>query len=485
MQNVISRHMISDNFIGNILRPNIRFNKAQLVSQIDLWKYILKYRCSAKAGESILVGMQALNDVYFAIIFAAAELSLKIVIVDYTRIDNFVDTEFHDPKTKLLSPIDIFLHDNPGNINVPSKFKFFSGCSKRTYSIVNNNNDIDTTIDNMEDFETAKNIFPKPSDILMRCTSSGTTGTPKIIEHTHEFLYKVTIRNSTRFFGQCLHTRNLNHGSSLAVYLLPVFASPAVSENLFLEVPLDPRIKPEDMIYFMETLKKFSDTLEYMIFPYPIMIDEFIDASKERNIVWPKLNVQTLSYIQDYAKVGIVEGIIKSVTSIFGSNETSGPVFLAHIEKGTIGRSSNWFKKVDDFYEIRLDSKQMLHVTMPVYNIDIVTNDRFKKRSKFYEHIGRNDLTKIDGKVFDLKIINELNNMNGQASLILDPLKNSIYLAFWYRKDENLELEYSKFFKDRFETLKINKTAILNKNSFMSGIKIDMELLREHFRNHV
>ena len=160
-------------------------------------------------------------------------------------------------------------------------------------------------------------------------------------------------------------------------------------------------------------------------------------------------------------------------------------MFLAHIEKGTIGRSSNWFKKVDDFYEIRLDSKQMLHVTMPVYNIDIVTNDRFKKRSKFYEHIGRNDLTKIDGKVFDLKIINELNNMNGQASLILDPLKNSIYLAFWYRKDENLELEYSKFFKDRFETLKINKTAILNKNSFMSGIKIDMELLREHFRNHV
>jgi len=475
--------MISDNFIGNILRPNIQFNKAHLVSKIDLWEYILKYKCSATAGESILIGMQALNDDYFAIIFAAAELSLKIVIVDYTRMDNFADIEFYDTKTKLLAPIDIFLHDCLGTVNVSSKFRFFASCSKRTYSIFQYS--IDMTIDNMEDFETAKNIFPKPSDILMRCTSSGTTGTPKIIEHNHEFLYKITIRNSTRFFGQCLHTRNLNHGSSLAVYLLPTFASPAVSENLFLEIPLDPRIQPEDMADFMKILKKFSDTLEYMIFPYPIMIDDFIDASKESNIVWPKLNVQTLSYIQDYAKVGIIEGIVKSVTSIFGSNETSGPVFLAHIEKGTIGRSADWFKKVDDFYGIRLDSKQMLHVIMPVYNTDIVTNDQFKKRSKFYEHIGRTDLTKIDGKVFDLKIINELNNMNGQASIILDPLKNSIYLAFWHRKDEKLELEYKNFFNDRFKALQINKNAVLNKNNFMSGIKLDMELLREHFRNHV
>lgn len=484
MKNVISRHMISDNFIGNTLRANIRFDKSQLVSSIDEWKYILKYKCSAKSGESILVGMQAMNHVYFAIIFAAAELSLKIVIVDYTRIDSFTDTEFHDPKTKLLAPIDIFLHDsmNITSKDIPGKFKFFSNCSKRTYSI---HTDLDRTIDNMEDFETAKNIFPKPSDILMRCTSSGTTGTPKIIEHSHEFLYKVSIRNSTRFFGQCLHTRNLNHGSSLAVYLLPVFASPAVTENLFLEVPMDPHNKPHETINFMEALEKFADTLEFIIFPYPNMIDDFIHISKERKVVWPKLNIQTLSYIQDYAKVGIVEGIFKSVTSIFGSNETSGPVFLAHIEKGTIGRSADWFKKVDDFYGIRLDSNLMLHVIMPVYNTDVVPNDRFKKRSKFYEHIGRNDITKIDGTIFDLSMLKKLNDMNEHANLIVDPVKNSIYLAFWYRKDDNLELEYSNFFRERFTNLKINKTAVLNKNHFMSGIKLDQELLRDHFRNHV
>jgi hypothetical protein len=476
--------MISDNFIGNTLRANIQFDKSQLVSSIDEWKYILKYKCSAKAGESILVGMQALNQIYFAIIFAAAELSLKIVIIDYARIDNFVDTEFYDPKTKILSPIDIFLHDSLDitSKDASGKFKFFAGCSKRTYFIYG---DIDMTIDNMEDFEIAKNIFPKPSDILMRCTSSGTTGTPKIIEHSHEFLYKISIRNSTRFFGRCLHTRNLNHGSSLAVYLLPAFASPAVSENLFLAAPLDSSMKSQEMVYFVATLEKFSDTLEYIIFPYPNMIDDFIDASKERNVVWPKLNVQTLSYIQDSAKLGITKGIFKSITSIFGSNETSGPIFLAHIEKSTIGRNADWFKKVDDFYGLRTDMKNMLHVTMPMYNTEIVTNDLFKKVGKFYQHAGRSDLAKINGKIFDLELINALNSRNPHAHLVIDSVKNSIYLAFWARKDEKLESEYLNFFINKFDGMKINKTAILDKSSFQSGVKIDNELLREHFRNYV
>ena len=481
MQNVVSRHIISDNFIGNILSVNRQFDKSYLVSKIDLWKYVLKYKCSAQAGESILVGMQALNDTYFAIIFAAAELSLKIVIIDYSRDDNFVDIAYCDPKTTLLSPIDIFLHDvTQQTYEASTKFKFFSSCSNKTYSIVR---DIDMSIDNDEDFETAKNIFPKPSDILMRCTSSGTTGTPKIIEHSHEFLYKVSIRNSIRFSGQCLHSRNLNHGSSLAVYLLPVFASPAVTEHLFFEAPS--LVDPKKLDYFLTILKKFADTLEYMIFPYPNHINDFINGCKERNIVWPKLNVQTLSYIQDHTKVGIIEGIFKSVTSIFGSNETSGPVFLAQIEKGTIGRSSGWFKKVDDFYGIRLDSKQMLHVTLPVYNTEIVTNDRFKRRSKFYEHSGRSDLAKINGNIVDLQLINDLNSKNPQANILLDPIKNSIYLTFWNSKDEKLESEYTDFFNKTFNGVNINKTAILDKSSFESGVKIDNELLREYFRKHV
>jgi hypothetical protein len=36
-----------------------------------------------------------------------------------------------------------------------------------------------------------------------------------------------------------------------------------------------------------------------------------------------------------------------------------------------------------------------------------------------------------------------------------------------------------------FNGAKIDKTAILDRSSFESGVKIDNELLREYFRNYV
>ena len=491
MQNIISRHMISDNFVGLPLYKGQRYSNDDLSSKIDLWKYILKYKCSAKAGESILIGMQVLNIDYLAICFASAELSLRIVIVDYSRNDDFKDLTYYDPKTKILSPIDIFLHDfskeefeqHPKAL---SKFTFFSQCANRTYSIYN---DIDFTVENTEEFANAKNIFPSPDDIAMRCTSSGTTGTPKIVEHTHEFLYKVSVRNSGKFFGQCLHIRNLNHGSSLAVYLLPTLVSDRVSTHIFYDLGARDTVDGVDEIEpfdnFIIDFKDFTDTLDYVIFPYPFMIDKFIDASIRHKVQWPNLNVQTLSYIQDKPKQAIANGIIKSVTSIFGSNETSGPVFVAYIDNDRVNQDSALFDSIDDFYKINLYEGGVLGVTMPVYESEIITNDIFEKQGIFYRHRGRSDLVKINGEVLDIKIINELNSNNTSAYLITDTVKNCLYLAFWDTQDDAIVKEYSNFFSNNFNRIQIDKTAVLNKNKFLTGIKIDNELLREYFRNYV
>ena len=136
MLNIISRHLINDSFQGVNLKlknrrsildfKNIRnFDKKLLTHKIDLWKYVLKYKCEAKKGESILIGMQVLDINYLAACFASLELSLKIVIVDYTRNDDFEDIEYFDPKTKILSPIDIFLHDFPKTV-LDTKSKSFT-----------------------------------------------------------------------------------------------------------------------------------------------------------------------------------------------------------------------------------------------------------------------------------------------------------------------------------------------------------------------
>ena len=52
-------------------------------------------------------------------------------------------------------------------------------------------------------------------------------------------------------------------------------------------------------------------------------------------------------------------------------------------------------------------------------------------------------------------------------------------------ENDALIKEYSNFFANNFSRIKIDKVAVLNKNKFLTGIKIDNELLREYFRNYV
>lgn len=482
MPNLITRNILDNNFSGLSIQTNDSFTRTDLVKKINLWKYVLKTKCLAEKGESILIGVQTLGLDYLSMIFAAAELSLKIVIIDYNRNDDFKDLEYFDPKTKILSPIDIFLHDFSKelieqNAKAFSKFIFFSNCSKRTYST---QDDIDFSISNQKEFDNICHIFPDPTDVVMRCTSSGTTGTPKIVEHTHEFLYKVSLRNAYKFSGKCMHVRNLNHGSSLAVYLLPALMSNQVTTNLFYDID-----EHEPFDKFIKSINQYEYSLEYIIFPYPFMIDEFIDASRRNGLKWKNLNIQTLSYIQDKSKLAIEDGIIKSITSIFGSNETSGPVFIAYIDKNCTDKDSRYFEKVDDFYTIELLDNGLLNVGLPVYGNEIITNDVFHMTDNFYIHRGRSDLIRINGETLDIKIINEFNLKNKDAYLITDTVKNCLYLAFWNQVDEVLRKEYEQFFKHNYKRIEIKNIMVLDQNKFRTGIKIDNELLREYFRKNV
>lgn len=475
----VTRDLISNNFKGVHLKTQSSFDKQDINDRIDLWKYLLTYKCHAVKGESVLIGIMDLGLDYIALCFAAAELSLKIVVVDYSRPDDFVDIDFYDSKTKLLSPIDIFLHDVPALVLEQfkedcGKHNFFNSCSRRSYNIYE---DIDYTITSTSNFEIAKRIKPNPSDILMRCTSSGTTNTPKIVEHTHEFLSSITYRNSSKFFGKCLHIKNLNHGSSLAVYLLPTLLSDDTTEHLFYNIDND-----DDFDKLVALLEQYANSLEYAIFPYAFLIDQFIQAT---TTAWPKLNVQTLSYIQETVKDAIKEGKIKSITSIFGSNETSGPVFENVIDKNNLNQHSSNFTKLDNFFDIVLDKDGLLNVGMPFYNTNIITNDVFEQQGDVFVHKGRSDLVKINGEIVDIKIINELNTSYTNAYLVTDSVHNCLYLAFWEQESVEILDSINKQLEKRFKRVKVTKTKVLNKSVFLTGIKLDNEMIREYFRNYV
>lgn len=479
--NAITRDFISDNFIfADIHSAGKEYDKQFLVERVNFWKYILKYHYKASYQESILIGMQKLGIDYFAIIIASAELSLKIVVVDYNRTDKFRDLEYNDPKTKLLAPIDIFLHDLTDDIIASNpatgaKYVFFTKHSKRTYSTVNT---IDIAIDDQL-YNNVVSIQPQSSDILFRVTSSGTTDVPKVIEHTHEFISAISLRNSKLYKGTAVHVNNLNHGASASVTLLPLLANDQVTKHLFFDCA-----DVEVIADLVTALEPYKDTIGYMSFPYPFLIDKFIEVSRAKNVTWPRLDLITLSYILESAKHAVRDKIFNSITSIFGSNETLGPLFVNQSNQHIWNIDSRYYYKYDDFYKISLSNEGQITVTIPIYNKDVTTNDYFKLDDDSYIHNGRSDMFRINGENINLSTINDLNKRNTKTYIVVDTLNHCLYLACW----EDLSMdEIQTIIKDvesNFRQVKVTKAFHLEKSNFYYGIKIDNELLREHFRTY-
>lgn len=484
----ITRHFISDNFRATNLVERYNFTrseygKTELVDKINLWKYALTYKCNAKSQETILIGSHTLDINYLACIYASAELGLKIAVVDYIRADDFKDSGYNDPKTEALLPIDIFLHDFTRKYaetdpEAFAKYTYFENISNRTYSLADN--DIDFTVTSKEDFNRAAGIFPKPDDILVKATTSGTTSKPKVIEHTHEFIRGVAERNMWMFEDVALHVKNLNHGASAAVTLFPVLANDNVTEHVIYAINED--LPMDDLV---QQLEPYRDKLSTVSFPYPFLIEKFIAASKENKLTWPKLRILVLTYTLDSIKLAARDGIIKNVTSLFGSNETLGPLFINVFDKEHWDKDSKLYTIFDDWYNLELAEDGKLIVDLPVYNRKETMSDVFKMENGFWAHQGRDDLLRINGEDIKMSIIDELNKSHEDYHIVADSINHCLYLAYWDSKTAEEIENYVNLVESNFKQVKVKTSMQLVKQNFYYGFKIDNELLREYFRHHI
>ena len=71
MNEILTKHIINPNFSLKVLNKNIEYSKDQLDEKINMWKYLLKYKCQAQPQESILIGITSLTIDYFAICLAS------------------------------------------------------------------------------------------------------------------------------------------------------------------------------------------------------------------------------------------------------------------------------------------------------------------------------------------------------------------------------------------------------------------------------
>jgi hypothetical protein len=429
--------------------------------RVDLFKnYLISIGC--KKGESVLIGYAPGID-QLGLFLAVCELGLNFIVNDYKTIDN-EKFNFIDTKTKILSPINYFF--DYGN--------FFE--HKRNYFKKISDNYIEwSDIEQFNDDSPNNTIWAKPNDILMKCTSSGTTGTPKKVTHTHEFLYNISKRNTLFFNDNVLLVYNFNHGSSLATYFIPALMSENVKQfsNAYAEL-----LKDED-----KTENVFNN-VDHVMIPYGNQLEEIIENYSFANLTYYTLSSISNKWISDY------KNKYKDIISIFGCNETSGPIFINKASYDNFETAV--YHKVDDYYTI--ESIDPLIVYLKEYDKIINTKDIFSIKNDGFEFKGRNDLLRINGLEIKKDYVNLLNKFQGYADFIYDTVYNKIYLAVWltnldsekYNRSIEEISRINKYLRNSTNNShSISKFDFLNKDDFVTGVKLDHEFLRSYFREKV
>lgn len=439
-----------------------------LSEMIDRYKNLL-FANGARPGYSAVVGEQiSLSQTAF--VFACAELGVNITIIDQPHGKNPKPNTYVpgsiSTKLKLMLPITYLLSVDRDYTVTNDKTRILMDVCKKTILA-------DEFPVNIEPND---KILAKPDSIFLRCTSSGTTDTPKVLEHTHEFMSDLIKRNSKMFYGKMGVIANLNHGSSPATFFLPGLVSENVTDLYHMQANI-----PNKLSSALARLREQDVDINHVMFPYSSMIDEFLsyDGNNSECILY------TLSVIKKEWVEHTKTKKIKDVISIFGTNETSGTVMINQATDHDF--SENTYKKLDDFYGIHITEKNELEVGMPIYNKRVPTGDAFVKHGDKFLHLGRSNLYRINDLELDVNKYTAMLKKECDGDIIVDTNKNSIYIVLWDKTANNqIVKDIDRVMREDSADLHfVSKYDYLTQSEFLTGVKVDRQILREYFRTKI
>lgn len=470
----------------DIINKNIRFHNLRLLKDgsttvesftindlytlIDQYKNLLVTK-GAKPGFSAIIG-DNITLSQTAFVFACSELGVNVSIVDNPH-GRAVKSNIYIPghiseKLQKMLPITYLLNKNEHYALTNAKTKLLAEIV--TESIIADQHVLDDTPN--------RSVLAEPNTIFLRSTSSGSTGDPRLFEHNHHFMHDLICRNSKMFYGSVAMIANLNHGSSPATYFLPALASDKVTD--FYHVQINGELFDcWNAMLAIFSKKNTELNFNHIMFPYTDLIDNFLKTKP----AFPECTLYTLSYIKkDWVKF-VREGNLKDIISIFGTTETSGALLIN--QASDIDFAENAYKKYDDFYKLEVNDKNEFFVHMPVYNRTTVTGDSFTLANGKYLHNGRSQVFRINDLEIDPKMYLSMLENPEDADMIIDMLNNRICLAVWNKEISEAEIKkMDQSMRENSNNLHmIKQYQYLNKKDFMNGIKLDKQMLREHFRN--
>lgn len=466
---IISREWIHPDFKLYTKESNEYFSRSEIVNFIDKWKVFLKSSIGIKAGLTIGLCVSVMDHRYFSLFFAAAELGLKFVVFQRPE----VDTDLENYKLTIFKPIDYIVYDNLNIDNVLIK-KFIDEFSVVQFSI----NALDSIV-NVNESTIANNIEANNNSEILLTTSSGTTDRPKIISHTHEFFYDLCKRNARvmqfKSEDKVLHIRNLHHGSSLGIFFLPSL--------LACEHHYSSNYEHNDTTSLLSALN------DYGITKLSVPCNSVVDCIINSNNQYKDLTIYNLSYLQQEWIQACRDGKIKQVVSIFGCNETSGPIFTPSIDKDTVNFDpANLGPLTDKYYDTKIENNT-LHVYLSTYDKWNSTGDVFDIDNGDYIFKGKDQVIRINDVLIKTEEIKRIarDYINEEHIVIFDQECEAIYLAMF--DIEQAHIGWHKDLNKKIASVispnvQISKALYFVKESILYGIKPDFEKMRAEFRKN-
>jgi acyl-CoA synthetase (AMP-forming)/AMP-acid ligase II len=442
----------------------------ELITAINKWQKIIQ---SNTTVENPKVGIiHELNFEYVALIYACINIGAEFIILDGIFNNNSKHNEF--------LPLDLVIGDH-----------IIDQINSRAYWIEHNTPIVDFNSTYSESDNLVVSDLNKISNyFLLGAATSGTTGSPKKVEHTYDFMLDLAVRNADilKLSGRVAHIKNLHHGSSLPVFFLPSL----ITSNFHFYTPLPVLTETEEALkhlsYYFTKWIEYLD-INHINVPYTDLVENILKSIDQHNAQFSNLTLYTLSYIRpEWAQ--LIKGKNIKIVSIFGCTETSGPVLINQLDNTNLDTFDNTiFFALDDFYQIELlphgtkvnDCKNRVNFTMS----DIFT----KVGSNEYKHQGRSDICRINDIELNISTIHNVANLVGiDGQIVVDKNRQKLYLAVW---DNSEVLQSAKKVDTKLAELYYNSGPVklslakhLDKNKYLSGIKVDMEKLRREFRNY-
>lgn len=410
-----------------------------LHSDIDYWKNEF-IKEGVQPGQKIGLSLAPSLLDYISASFAAFELGIKVVVLPKIMTERDCD----NPKVKLLTPLDAYVTSIRDYDLANERYMY------RSKKIIHQkfHNKLKST---------PTPITCEPSDMAIMCTSSGSTGHPKLVEMTHAYLHQLCSVNWSQLgFTQddkVLHLTTFSHGSSLSIYFLPALKACGEHHLHICRSALDHINMKSFMNDFDTNFVKYCSefSITKVMSPNTYFTERLI-KSIENSDGLPDTTLMVLSFINPRWLNVVKSGKLKKIVSVFGASEIGGPLFLPYIDKDTENFDPKFLgEPCEGFFKTK-SKNGMLVVTLPNGGV-VKTQDHVDDTFHF---IRKDKLKRVNGVEINPLDIQELLDpyiSRSKYEIVVDEITNSLYMVVSeQRTDENkLKFLVTEFYGGQVE----------------------------------